>query len=173
MESSQITIAVTSHDFGCVQAVEDERFLLGEVYALICRENYNRSKLLPERCKQEPCFLREFILTVSKATSKVMLACSPKSTKVGKTIKCTATVLGYSPTWTGSPEISVTFSTSGAGRVTLSSVSCTAPRGNSFICLVTLTGATAGPVSITALYIGDPNNAPSTSASVSLIIKPS
>jgi hypothetical protein len=127
----------------------------------------------PSGGSKNPASLGTFILTVSKATSKVILTCSPKSTKVGKTTKCTATVTGYSPTWTGIPETSVTFSASGTGGVTLSSITCTMPKGNRFSCSVTLTGNTAGPVGITASYIGDANNAPSTSKSFSLTIRPS
>jgi hypothetical protein len=111
---------------------------------------------------------------VNQASSTSRISCAPKSLAVGspRSIKCIAKVTGYKPTWIGSPETSVTFSTSGTGSVTLGSATCTTPKGNRFSCSVTMTGTTAGQIGITASYVGDGNNTGSTSNSTSFTIKP-
>lgn len=104
---------------------------------------------------KNPASSATFSLTVTQATSKTIVVCSPTSVKVGKTIKCTAVVTGYGPTgtvtwsWTSSNGGSVTFSTS---------ATCTLVKGR---CSVEMTGTTAGTVVIQATYNGDLNNAAS------------
>jgi hypothetical protein len=94
-----------------------------------------------------------FSLAVNRATSKTTLSCSPLSAKPGKTIRCTATVIGYHPTGTA------TWSQMSAngGSVTFGSSSCTT-ISNVLRCTTTMTGATAGAVTIQADYSDDANN---------------
>lgn len=95
-----------------------------------------------------------FSLNVLRAASKTTLSCSQSSVMAGssKNIKCTARVIGYSPTGT------VTWSQSGTGSVQFSSSICTLFKGT---CSITVTGASAGTVTIQASYSGDSNNLPS------------
>jgi hypothetical protein len=88
-------------------------------------------------------------LTVLPVHSVTKLACF-NAIQVGATKTCTATVTGYFPTGT------ITFSQTGTGSVTFSSSTCT--LDSSGTCSVTVTGAKAGPVTITATYGGDTNN---------------
>jgi branched-chain amino acid transport system substrate-binding protein len=95
-------------------------------------------------------------MLVSPTVSKTAASCSPKSVVAGssKTVTCKATITGYVPTGT------VTWSQSGTGTVTFSATTCTLTSVNSkqATCSITLTGKTAGSVSILATYGGDANN---------------
>jgi hypothetical protein len=115
------------------------------------------------RDKHNPVSTGTLVLTVSLKTSKTTLSCTASSATAGssKTIKCTAHMKGYYPTGT------VTWSQSGLGSVTFSSSACTLALEK---CFVTLTGTTAGTVSIQASYSGDPNNKGS-SATCTITIK--
>ena len=88
-------------------------------------------------------------LTVLQSHSTTMLTCFNAIQK-GVTKTCTATVTGYYP------EGDVTFSQTGSGSVTFSSTTCTLDTSGT--CSVSVTGAKAGPVTITAAYGGDVNN---------------
>jgi len=88
-------------------------------------------------------------LTVLQAQSATKLTCF-NAIQVGATKTCTATVTGYFPTGT------VTFSQTGSGQVTFSSATCTLDASGT--CSVSVTGAKAGPVTITATFGGDTNN---------------
>jgi phosphate transport system substrate-binding protein len=92
-----------------------------------------------------------FSLSVNQATSTTTVVCSPSSVAAGSssTTKCIAKVKGYSPIGT------VTWSQSGTGAVTFSSTTCSLAKGS---CFVTMTGKTAGAVTITAAYGGNLNN---------------
>lgn len=100
-------------------------------------------------------------LTATATQSKISVSCSSKTVPVasssGKvtTVKCTATVRGFDLT-----GASVAWTASGAGSapgsVSLSSTTCTLLKKGS--CLVTLTGITAGTVTVQGSYAGDPNN---------------
>ena len=88
-------------------------------------------------------------LTVLQVHSTTSLTCFNMIEK-GATKTCTATVTGYYPTG------NVTFSQTGTGSVTFSSPTCTLDTSGT--CSVSVTGAKAGPVTITATYGGDVNN---------------
>jgi hypothetical protein len=98
--------------------------------------------------KYNPPYYATFTLTVTKVISVVITSC-PTHTVVGKTIKCTATVIGYSPIGT------VTWSASGAGSVAFTSTTCGLSKGH---CYVTMIATAAGLVTITGTYGGDSNN---------------
>jgi len=102
-----------------------------------------------------------FSLSVAQKTSKVGVSCVPKTGSVGSSSTCTVKVKGYLPTGT------VLWSQSGTGSVTFSSNTCTLAKGS---CSITLTGTTAGVVTIQAVYSGDPNNT-SSSGTRNLSIK--
>ncbi|MGP8124462.1 MAG: phosphate ABC transporter substrate-binding protein PstS [Nitrososphaerales archaeon] len=92
-------------------------------------------------------------LTVTQMTSKTSVSCKPSSATTGSAITCTAKVTGYAPTGT------VNWSQSGAGSVAFSSTSCLLSTvKNVGTCSVTVTGNTAGKVTLTATYAGDGNN---------------
>jgi hypothetical protein len=87
-------------------------------------------------------------LTVVQSYSTTKVSCTGPI-KVGGVSTCTATVSGYSPTG------NVTWSQSGTGSVTFSSLWCTLVSGT---CYVTATGITAGQLTVTGTYTGDANN---------------
>lgn len=95
------------------------------------------------------------------------VSCTPAIIQIGGASTCTATVTGNSPTGT------VTWSQSPSGIVTFSSATCTLTGGT---CSVTVTGKTAGQVTITAAYSGDSNNQPSSGQTTldvtSLVLSP-
>jgi branched-chain amino acid transport system substrate-binding protein len=102
-----------------------------------------------------------YSMLVTGATSKTTLSCSPKSVVAGssKVITCKATVDGYLPTG------EVTWSQSGTGSVSFSSTTCTLAslkNPNYASCSVTMTGTTAGKITLQATYSGDSNNLVST-----------
>jgi hypothetical protein len=90
-------------------------------------------------------------LTVAMKATKTTVSCAPKSAVAGSStvITCTAKVTGYSPTG------EVTWSQSGTGSVSFASTTCTLSQGT---CSVTMTGATAGKVTLQGTYTGDSNN---------------
>ena len=92
-----------------------------------------------------------YTLLVNKATAKMTASCSPKSAVAGssKTITCKAKVTGYSPSGT------ISWSQTGTGSVSFNSATCTLAKGT---CSVTMTGKTAGTVTLQATYSGDSNN---------------
>lgn len=101
-------------------------------------------------------------LTVTQRTSGMSLACSPSAVTAGSsaTVTCTAVVSGFSPTGT----VTFTQSSSNGGAVTFTASSCSLGSGTktNARCDVTLTGTTAGKVTISAAYSGDQNNTPIT-----------
>ena len=105
-----------------------------------------------------------FSLTVTQATSKVVITCSQNSMKVGRQIECRARVTGYESTGT------VTWAMIG-GSGTFSFTNGNTCSLTNRRCLVTMTAATAGEVVIQAAYSGDSNNSPSYSTH-NLNIKP-
>jgi hypothetical protein len=91
-----------------------------------------------------------------KATATVV-SCTPRSAVAGSStiITCKAKVTGYLPTGT------VNWSQSGTGSVSLGSPTCTLTslkNPNQATCTVTMTGTTAGTITLQATYSGDPNN---------------
>ena len=112
-----------------------------------------------------PAAAGAYKLVVTKDPTRIApVSCSPRSVIAGSptVITCTATVKGYSPTG------NVTWTQSGAGSVTFNSASCTLSQRT---CLVTMTGTTAGKVTLQATYNGDLNNQVST-RTAKLTIKP-
>jgi hypothetical protein len=98
-----------------------------------------------------------FSMLVTPVTSKTAVSCKPTSAAAGSstTITCGATVTGYLPTGT------VSWSESGAGSVSFSATTCTITslkNPNQAACSVTMTGKTAGKVTLQATYSGDTNN---------------
>ena len=98
-----------------------------------------------------------YSMLVTPTTSKTTASCSPTSAVAGssKTITCKAKVTGYLPTGT------VSWSQSGAGSVSFSSTTCTLTslkNPNQATCSTTMTGTTAGKVTVLATYGGDSNN---------------
>jgi hypothetical protein len=104
-----------------------------------------------QRMPSEPAYTATFTLAVSMKASRTIVSCSPTSVVAAslKTVTCRARVTGYSPTGT------VSWYQSGTGSVSLSSTTCTLAKG---ACSVTMTGATAGMVTLQGTYSGDPNN---------------
>jgi phospholipase C len=102
-----------------------------------------------------------FPLGVTKKSSSTVLTCVPSSISAGssKAVKCTARVLGYLPTGT------VTWSSTGSGSVKFAEAKCNLAKR---ACSVTLTGRTAGSVTVKATYAGDKNN---TSSSKTFTLK--
>ena len=98
----------------------------------------------------------DFHMAVTLKASTITVSCTPTSARAGSTtVKCTAVVVGYLPTGV------VTWSQSGPGTVSFSSATCTLAslrNPDGAICSVTLTGTTAGKVTLRATYGGDPNN---------------
>lgn len=92
-----------------------------------------------------------YSLEVTLKTSKAVLTCRSTTVVAGssRVITCKAKVIGYLPAGT------VTWSQSGDGSVMFASTTCTLLKGR---CSVTMTGTTAGRVSIKATYEGDLNN---------------
>ena len=92
-----------------------------------------------------------YSLTVSAKDPKTAVSCTPKSAVTGSSavITCTAKVTGYGPTGT------VAWSQSGAGSVSFVSTTCTLSERT---CSVTMTGSESGSVTVTASYLGDPDN---------------
>ncbi|HXW36993.1 MAG TPA: hypothetical protein VEJ36_03710 [Nitrososphaerales archaeon] len=87
--------------------------------------------------------------------SSTTVTCNPSTVAIGSTSSCQATVTGTSPTGT------VTWSQSGTGSLTLPTpATCTlaAVSGSVSQCSITVTGKTAGSVTLTATYPGDVNN---------------
>jgi hypothetical protein len=92
-----------------------------------------------------------YSLTVTTKATKTTVSCTPKSAVAGSSmiVTCTAKVTGYSPTGM------VSWFQSGTGSVSLTSTECTLSQGT---CSVTMTGTTAGKVTLQATYSGDLNN---------------
>jgi hypothetical protein len=92
-----------------------------------------------------------FTLNVTQAASTTLVRCSPASLPVGstKTVRCTATVKGYSPTG------KVAWSQTGIGSLSFTSATCTLTNDR---CSVSATELSAGPVVVRASYAGDTNN---------------
>jgi len=88
----------------------------------------------------------------SLAASTTSVSCSPSVGVAGSAITCIATVTGNSPTGT------VTWLSSGAGTFTPSYSYCFLSSGQCTV-LFTPTSSAASPVTITATYGGDANNA--------------
>ena len=101
-----------------------------------------------------------FALDVTQKASKTTVSCRSKSAVVDSTVTCKAKVKGYSPTGT--------VSWSQNDSAILSSLTCTLSHGT---CSVTMTGTTAGRVTLQATYSGDPNNMVS-SGTAKLTVKP-
>jgi hypothetical protein len=88
-------------------------------------------------------------VSVTLAQSSIAVNCSPSPVTVGSASKCTATVTGASPTGT------ITWTSGGVGSLSPAS-NCTLSTGT---CSVSYTPATSvTPVTISALYSGDPYN---------------
>jgi sugar lactone lactonase YvrE len=99
----------------------------------------------------------EFNLVVTPKATTTMVSCSPTSAVAGssKVIICKAKVTGYLPTGT------VSWSQTGTGSVSLTSTTCTLAsltNPDRATCSVTMTGTTAGKVTVLATYVGGPNN---------------
>jgi hypothetical protein len=106
---------------------------------------------------RNPATAEGYNLVVRMKTSKTTVSCAPRLVAAGSPtiITCKAKVIGYLPTGT------VTWSQSGTGSVSFSSTTCTlvSPRNpNQATCSVTMTGTTAGLVTLQATYGGNPNN---------------
>jgi len=103
------------------------------------------------RAPSEPPFTGAFALTATAKASKTTVSCAPGSASSASTeiVTCRAKVTGYSPTGT------VSWSQTAPGSVSLSSTACTLAKG---ACSVSMTGTTAGQVTLQATYSGDPNN---------------
>ena|GEM_PF-4350645 len=87
--------------------------------------------------------------------------CSPNSVSPGSSVTCTATVLGSNPTGT------VTWSTNSSTGSFYSSIS-TLSSGS---CSTNYADTSAGNVTITASYSGDPDNTPSSGTCVLQVIQ--
>lgn len=96
-------------------------------------------------------------LTIKPAKTSLSVTCTSSSVVVGSSASCTATLTGYASLVAGE---TVTWSQSaGSGKVSFSSSSsttCTLSAGGT--CLVALTGAREGSVTLKAVYGGDPDN---------------
>jgi len=91
-----------------------------------------------------------FAVTAIKATPKVSASCTPSLLVPGSLTTCTATVTGASPAGT------ITWASSGVADFSPEST-CTLSAGS---CAVNYTPSTpVSPITITALYSGDANNA--------------
>jgi phosphate transport system substrate-binding protein len=98
-------------------------------------------------------------LTVTQAISKTTLLCKPATVASGSATTCTATVIGFTPS--GAVKIS---QSGGSGSISGSATCNLAPKGTSTTistCVATVTGSSAGSVTLTASYAGDVNNAAS------------
>jgi hypothetical protein len=94
-------------------------------------------------------------LTAKQHASRTYVRCTPTSIAASstKTITCTATVRGYSPTG------NVTWSWSGTGALSSPPVETCALAGRlTSSCSVTFGGASSGTVTVNATYSGDTNN---------------
>ena len=97
-------------------------------------------------------------LTVEAVTSTAV-SCVPVSFAAGTITSCTATLTGFTAPVTG--ETITMSQTGGTGTISFpSGTTCALSAGGT--CSVTVNGATAGPVTITASYPGDANNLAST-----------
>lgn len=107
-----------------------------------------------------------FSLAVTMKVSRTVISCSLTSvpSASSKTVTCRATVTGYLPTGT------VSWSQSGTGSVSFKSTTCTLAKG---ACSVTMTGKTAGKVTILGTYSGDPNNRGSSRTAMLVVTKAS
>ena len=85
------------------------------------------------------------------APSRTVVSCAPVSAAAGSAtiVTCAARVTGYKPSGT------VAWHQSGAGTVSFASSVCSLSGRR---CSVTMTGATAGPLSVIGVYGGDANN---------------
>lgn len=106
--------------------------------------------------KNSPSIGANGLTALTKAT-KTTVSCRPTSAIADSStiVTCTARVVGYTPTG------AVTWSQSGTGTVAFFSLMCNVvsfKNPDAATCSVTLTGATAGSVTITANYSGDSNN---------------
>ena len=104
-----------------------------------------------------PVATTEYNLVVTLKTSTTAVSCTPRSAVAGSPtiITCKARVIGYRPTGT------VSWSQSGTGSVSLSSTTCILANLKNYhqaACSVTMTGTTAGTVTLQAAYGADPNN---------------
>jgi hypothetical protein len=107
-------------------------------------------------------------VTSRSSGSKIHVTCAPTSLAASstKTIKCKATVTGYVPTGT------VTWLWSGTGTISLTpGATCDLVRGKVFSCFVTFNVVSAGTITISATYSGDPNNLGSASNAAKLTIR--
>jgi hypothetical protein len=90
--------------------------------------------------------------------AKTVVSCSPKSAVAGSSdvITCKAKVTGYLPTGT------VHWTQIGTGSVSLNITTCilvhVVNSTKVSTCSVSMTGTTAGKVTLRATYNGDPNN---------------
>jgi hypothetical protein len=111
-----------------------------------------------------------FALTVTPKPSVTTVSCKPASVSAGSstTITCTATVKGY-----GVPTGSVLWSQSSTdgGSVTFTSSPATCTLNAQGSCPFTMTGSTAGRVTIKASYAGNTNNLASTGSSEVTVAK--
>ena len=100
--------------------------------------------------------------TLNVEASETVVNCNPASISLYNSTTCTAIVSGSSPTGT------ISFSTSSVngGSVTPSSTSCTLNSGS---CSIFFSGSSSGSVTVTAHYFGDMNNAPSSSATNTIV----
>jgi len=120
---------------------------------------------------KNPATAGGFNLVVKMKATTTTVSCAPKSVVAGSptTITCKATVIGYHPTGT------VSWSQIGTSSVSLNSTTCTlASSKNPYraTCSVTMTGTTAGMVTLQGTYGGNPNNL-SSHRKVKLAVKPS
>ena len=119
---------------------------------------------------KNPASAGRYRLVVTMKATKTLVSCTPRSAVAGsaKEITCKATVIGYHPTGT------VSWPQSGTGSVSLGSTTCTLTslkNPHMATCSVTMTGATAGKVTLQGTYSGDSNNLGSSRATM-LTIKP-
>jgi len=104
-----------------------------------------------------PATAGAYNLIVTMKSTTTTVSCSPKSVVAGssKVITCKAKVTGYLPTGT------VSWFQSGTGSVSFNYTTCTLAsmkNPNQATCSVTMTGTTAGKVTIQGTYSGAPNN---------------
>lgn len=99
----------------------------------------------------------------SLASSTTSVSCSPSLAVTGSAVTCIATVTGNFPTGT------VAWSSSGAGTFTPSYSYCFLSSGQCSV-LFTPTSSTTSPVTITATYGGDANNAAGLQGSFSFAV---
>jgi len=112
------------------------------------------------------CSYLAFKTFVQGATTSMSVSCIPSTVSAGGSATCTATLSGFTGSVGGE---TITWSQTGTGSITFPSGYTCNLSGAS--CSVTVTGATAGGVTLQASYPGDPYNIPS-SGTFNLTVTP-